>query len=348
MQKSFILILCLMFFSSVSYPLSEETNNSAVRIVAHSDSMIRGGSCLLIFKTGIPDVAKIWIEDNNCKVYYPIPYKCEGYYVALLGWDVGKSEFEPKIILRDTQGTAYTNQIFLEKEEFVLKTMGVSVGSGSSIKKDKVVANPGTRWEVNWDGDYQRRDRMISGGSDADLEYITTLPETNRIEPTLFIPFLPIYDYSKTSGFGYLRTYYKKGKAIRKRFHLGLDLTREPHSAISNCNTGVVTYTGYESGYGNVMLVYHGLGLYSMYAHCSLINCEVGDIVDKQTMLGKTGKTGWVTGDHLHFAILIQGVFVDPEQWMSAGWVENQINRVFRKADEAILADKMCLLRREY
>jgi murein DD-endopeptidase MepM/ murein hydrolase activator NlpD len=62
-----------------------------------------------------------------------------------------------------------------------------------------------------------------------------------------------------------------------------------------------------------------------MYAHLSLIDVEAGIVVDKGDVLGRTGSTGMAGGDHLHFAMIIQGVFVNPVEWWDSHWIQDNI-----------------------
>jgi murein DD-endopeptidase MepM/ murein hydrolase activator NlpD len=77
----------------------------------------------------------------------------------------------------------------------------------------------------------------------------------------------------------------------------------------------VVVYADALGIYGNTVMLDHGLGVFSSYSHMSKIGVKVGDKVQKGAVLGQTGTTGLAAGDHLHFAINLQGEFVDPLEW---------------------------------
>lgn len=62
-----------------------------------------------------------------------------------------------------------------------------------------------------------------------------------------------------------------------------------------------------------------------MYAHLSLTGVEAGATVEKGDELGRTGSTGMAGGDHLHFAMIVQGVFVDPLEWWDPHWIQDNI-----------------------
>ena len=86
------------------------------------------------------------------------------------------------------------------------------------------------------------------------------------------------------------------------------------------------------------MILDHGLGVFSSYSHLSQIDVKVGDKVDKGAVLGRTGTTGLAVGDHLHFAINLQGEFVDPLEWWDPHWLKDQVEGVWAQAGAAAAA----------
>jgi murein DD-endopeptidase MepM/ murein hydrolase activator NlpD len=134
------------------------------------------------------------------------------------------------------------------------------------------------------------------------------------------------------SRFADYRTYMHAGKEIDKQVHLGFDLASLQHAPVPASNRGVVLFANYLGIYGNVVIVDHGLGVQTLYAHLSTMEVKEGDKVEKGHVLGRTGSTGLAGGDHLHFTILVNGVAVNPVEWWDQHWMED---RVFRKIREA-------------
>jgi murein DD-endopeptidase MepM/ murein hydrolase activator NlpD len=82
--------------------------------------------------------------------------------------------------------------------------------------------------------------------------------------------------------------------------------------------------------YGNCVIVDHGFGVQSLYAHLSTIEVQVGERVEKEQQLGRSGMTGLAGGDHLHFTMLVNGQMVNPIEWWDAHWIEDRILRKIR------------------
>jgi murein DD-endopeptidase MepM/ murein hydrolase activator NlpD len=134
------------------------------------------------------------------------------------------------------------------------------------------------------------------------------------------------------SRFADYRTYFHNGKEIDRQVHLGFDLASLQQAPVPASNSGTVIFANYLGIYGNCVVLDHGLGVQSLYAHLSTIDVREGDAVQKGHVLGRTGTTGLAGGDHLHFTMLVNGVAVNPIEWWSAQWMED---RVFRKVREA-------------
>jgi murein DD-endopeptidase MepM/ murein hydrolase activator NlpD len=134
------------------------------------------------------------------------------------------------------------------------------------------------------------------------------------------------------SRFADQRTYYFGNKEIDRQVHLGFDLASVQHAPVHASNTGVVIFANFLGIYGNCVILDHGLGVQSLYAHLSSIGVKEGDKVEKGAELGRTGVTGLAGGDHLHFTMLLQGVPVNPVEWWDSHWLQD---RVLRKIKEA-------------
>lgn len=105
----------------------------------------------------------------------------------------------------------------------------------------------------------------------------------------------------------------------RSALHTGLDFPAEPGTAILAAAGGVVVTQEYHAAYGNMVEVDHGNHLVTRYAHASRVLVKKGDLIRRGQKIAEVGTTGRSTGPHLHFEVLVQGVFQDPQKFLTAG-----------------------------
>ena len=134
------------------------------------------------------------------------------------------------------------------------------------------------------------------------------------------------------SSFADHRTYLYNGQAIDQQVHLGFDLAATANVAILASNHGVVVHADFLGIYGNCVVIDHGMGLQSLYAHLSSIGVRVGDAVEQGREIGRSGRTGLAGGDHLHFTMLLHGHPVTPLEWWDPHWIGDRITRKIARA----------------
>jgi murein DD-endopeptidase MepM/ murein hydrolase activator NlpD len=100
------------------------------------------------------------------------------------------------------------------------------------------------------------------------------------------------------------------------RPHEGIDVTAPMGAPIQAPASGRVIKTGWESGYGNVIVIDHGYGLTTKFAHCSKIEAQTGQIVKRNQIIAYVGNTGLATGPHLHYEVHVNGKPVDPLRYV--------------------------------
>ena len=98
--------------------------------------------------------------------------------------------------------------------------------------------------------------------------------------------------------------------------HTGVDLVAK-YVPLRAAKAGVVTFAGNMSGYGKIIIINHGNGYETRYAHLSVISTNVGEHVNQGDLIGKTGNSGRTTGAHLHFEIRVNGVPKNPMKYIN-------------------------------
>lgn len=101
--------------------------------------------------------------------------------------------------------------------------------------------------------------------------------------------------------------------------HTGLDFPAAQGTPIVAAAGGVVVTQEYHPAYGNMLEIDHGNDLITRYAHASKVLAKKGDLIKRGQKIAEVGSTGRSTGSHLHFEVLVQGVFQDPQKFLLAG-----------------------------
>jgi murein DD-endopeptidase MepM/ murein hydrolase activator NlpD len=137
--------------------------------------------------------------------------------------------------------------------------------------------------------------------------------------------FLNLPNASNRAGFADHRAYIYNGQQVDDQYHLGLDMASIARAPIPAANNGTVVFADDMGIYGLCVVVDHGLGLQTLYAHLSEIHVKDGDTVQRGDILGLTGTTGMAGGDHLHFGVILSGLPVQPLEWLDPRWIKHNI-----------------------
>jgi len=310
-----------------------------VNILANSYSITQGGSALVVFQAEDENLDTLYVEAGETK-FKAQPYKKEGYYAALIAWPFTNQDFQAKIVAID----AAKNQRVVDIPFYIINHS----------------------YRVSW---IQAKDEFIDGkitdlaSSDPDyahiedrLEKLKAINETMRLKNEDLIhtlsknvsseilkswkieKFYPLRNGQKVASYGDERHYYydSKDNEVSQSYHVGYDLASTKMATIKASNGGTVVYANDNGIYGNMPMIDHGLGLYSLYGHCSQLLVNEGDEVKAGDDIAKTGVSGLALGDHLHLGILVQGIEVRPVEWFDQSWIRKNIDDVFKAADKII------------
>jgi len=310
-----------------------------VNILANSRMINQGGSALVVFQADDENMDELYVLANKNK-FKVQPYKKEGYYATLIAWPFKDESFDAKIVATDLAGN--------RREVHIPYYHGNPRYKTSQIKAtDKFIDGKIT--------DLASSDPEYADITDK-LEKLKAINETMRLKNEVLIhkkskpvsdemldswkikKFYPLRNGKKVASFGDHRYYYygKKDNVVSESYHVGYDLASNSMADIKVSNPGKVVFADDNGIYGNMLLIDHGLGLYTLYGHCSQFLVNEGDEVHAGQTIAKTGMTGLALGDHLHFGILVQGIEVRPIEWFDQSWINKFINKPFKQADDII------------
>lgn len=293
--------------------------------VAHAQRYIRpGGSGIVVYDLSEETVRHGVLIDDNFFPGYPLPSR-ENRYIAYIAlpWNAGPPK-KTEVIAEDKAGN---------RGKVVFSTIYKKVRE----KKDRINVSDGflKRKIPEFEAHYPEMrgsevEKYLFANNEIrqrNAEAIRELCATPVPEQLWKDRFLRMPGAGR-AGFADQRTYYYKNKAIDHQVHLGMDIASTARVPIKAANNGKVIFTDYLGIYGNTVIIDHGQGLFSLYSHLSRIDTETGTMVKKGELIGRSGATGMAGGDHLHFSMLVHGIFVTPVEWWDQHWIDVNINAV--------------------
>jgi murein DD-endopeptidase MepM/ murein hydrolase activator NlpD len=158
-----------------------------------------------------------------------------------------------------------------------------------------------------------------------DAERIREVCERSSEKRLWTEPFLQLPNSQVNARYAEKRSYHYQGRLVDQQSHMGFDFASTARAPTLAANSGVVAFAGPLGIYGNTVILDHGLGVFSLYGHLSEVTVKEGEAVTRGQPMGRTGDTGLAGGDHLHFSMLVGGLFVDPLEWFDEGWIRDHV-----------------------
>jgi len=292
--------------------------------ILHSERYISpGGSGIVIYRLNDPETKHGIVVNNH---YFP------GFLVGDGRDDTNISYFalpfttqsisKSFIIAEDTAGNQAKASFTATYKKKIFKKDRINVGNSFLNKKIPEFEQTYQEMQGNSVEKYLYVNNEVRQQNNKQIALLCRNPHEERLWTGRFTRM----SGSSRSGYADHRTYYYGDKAIDKQVHLGIDIASTKRADVKASETGIVIHADYLGIYGNMVLLDHGQGVFSLYSHLSQINVAEGDRIEKGSVLGLTGTTGMAGGDHLHFSMLIHGIFVTPKEWWDQHWIDVTID----------------------
>lgn len=312
-----------------------DTSKPVANVIGNSRYIQRGGSAVIVVKVSDDNLQDAYISFNDEKTYQLTPYYKQGYYVALIAWPMDITAFNRvNLIAIDKADNKTITKVpfYIQKKTFKNDRINLSEkfirNVSASVLEQSFEQIPDNLEDIFVYSNTTLRDKNIKT-----IEQTVEQNKQDDIVSNFDIDAFKRLRGSKTvAGYGDRRHYYLDGKKITEAWHLGIDWASVKKAPIRISNRGKVIFKNYLGLYGNSIIVDHGMGLATLYAHTSSQHVEVGQDVKARAKIGNTGSTGAVFGDHLHFGVLVQGVEVNPIEWMDRNWIKVRITDVLTRA----------------
>ena len=325
--------------SSAAHPLRVRLERPQVAVVSMHHFVNHGGSEMVVFRATPNDVAAgVRVGERTYKAYpgtavgIQDPNVRVAVYALLHDQDLNTPM---KVFATDEAGNTTTadipSQVF--PKTFRKSRIDVPDPFLQRVVPAILENSPDFAREVADPNDLLAAFLKVNGGlRQKNAETIAALADESAPEMLWQGVFQQLGGSKVESSFADHRTYFHDGKEIDQQVHLGFDLAVTAAVPIVAAGRGRVVHADYLGIYGNCVILDHGLGVQSLYAHLSSMDVKVGDTVDKGQQLGRSGMTGLAGGDHLHFTMLVGGQPVNAVDWWSAQWMEDRLLRKIREA----------------
>jgi murein DD-endopeptidase MepM/ murein hydrolase activator NlpD len=320
-----------------SVTLLVDTTPPMTEIINNSYAIGNGGSAAAVVKVSDENLKDKYILVNGKYRFNLTPFVKKDYYVALIAWPVYEKTFDAELVAEDKAGNVVREHIpyYWRKYRYPKAKINITDKFINQVAK-RVLSKmnlPIPNDPVQIFKDVNEKVRKLN---ETEIHNITSKIYENKVNGFSVARFRPLPGSAKRASFGEQRSYYYKGEKISFAIHKGIDLAKIKRAKIYSSNYGKVVAAKYIGIYGNTLIVYHKLGLYTLYGHTSVFKVKPGDMVRRGQVIARTGATGAVFGDHLHFGVYVQGIAVNPVEWMDPRWIKLNITNIINGSKRII------------
>ena len=278
------------------------------------------------------NIAEILNATKSGEVTYTVEAGDSYYYIAEL-YDMSVDDlldmnpgYDPKLlrvgdVLTISNAVPYLTVVDVERQNYV-QDVPYQVeyqDDNTMYQGDYKVLSPG----VYGKADVTANVTYING-EETDRQVVASVPLSEPVTETQARGTIPRPTWFPTGSFrwpcsGTLTSYFgRRNTGIRgaSTYHEGIDIANSYGTAIYAADGGTVSYSGWRSGFGYLVIIDHGNGYKTYYGHNSSLIVSVGEHVYKGQQIARMGSTGISSGNHCHFGIKINGTFVNPLNYL--------------------------------
>ncbi len=301
-----------------------DTRPPEIEVLSRAHNINQGGAGLVIFRTS-EDCSQSGVQVGDSFFpghtgFFNDPHVYLAFIALGYQQETDTAIFVKAVDLAGNRAKAGLNY-HLRHKVFRKERLNISDG----FLKQKIAGFPS---EIPLDANLSLLDKFIKINRDlreANYQKIARTCRDTDLKMHWQGDFLRLPKSATRARFADHRTYMYKGREIDQQVHMGIDLASVARSPIPAANAGIVVFAEQLGIYGKTVILDHGFGLFSMYAHLSHIGVKVGDRLSRGDILGRTGMTGLAGGDHLHFSMLIHNTFVNPVEWWDTNWIQHNV-----------------------
>ena len=323
----------------VSSKLIIDKKSPVANVIGNSYLLRQGGSGIIIVEIADENLKDYYISFNDEEVFELFPFYKKNFYISIITWPVQIKEFKKvNLVAVDMAGNKSVAKVpfyiktFAEKADDIKVSEDFINGVSKQVLENSEMNIPTETVDIFLKANKELREKNVKT-----IREVVRKNFSNILVTSYDIkPFLRLENSATVAGFGERRSYFYNDQKIDEAWHLGMDWASTKRAPIKTFNDGKVIYKDYLGIYGDTIILDHGLGLASLYAHTSTISVELNDEVKAGQQIGNTGATGAVFGDHLHFGMLVQGIEVNPNEWLDFTWMKTNVTKTIEDAVKII------------
>ncbi len=327
------------------FELTIDRKNPYARVLVNSRTIKKGGSATVVVEVKDENLSEKYISFNNEYKFELIPFVKKGFYAAIIAWpiDVEFDDFNiVNLVAIDKANNETVTKVPLYIKDLKIKNDNINI-SKNFINKVSIPVLRKSEYEIpsNEADIFIKQNRELRAQNIATIKSETLKNMSKDLISNYKINAFKRLKGSKTfAGFAERRQYFYEKEKIDEAWHLGMDWASIKHASVNSTNSGEVIFNDYLGIYGYTIIIDHKLGVQSLYAHTNKFHVQKGDKVSKGQKIADTGSTGAVFGDHLHFGMLVQGIEVNPLEWMDRAWIKSRVTNILDEAKQEISSIK--------
>ncbi len=310
--------------SLISHKMTVDTIPPTIRAISKMHNVNMGGTCLVVYKTSSDAIESgIYVNDHFSPGFPATEDTKDGTYIAYFALPFN-AESDINIYLwakdRADNTTRSTFYYHIRQKKFARDSLTITDGFLQRVLPyfDYFGLDPA-------DSDIEKYIKINNDSRISDNQLFYDLTKKTDPKQLWDGTWTRMQNAATMAKFGDHRSYFYKGQKVDEQYHLGVDLASLANSPVAASNNGRIIFAERNGIYGLTVMIDHGQGLASLYGHLSEIKAAVGDLVQKGDIIGNTGQTGLAGGDHLHFSMLVHGIFVNPVEWWDSHWIRDNI-----------------------
>jgi len=318
-----------------------DKKSPVANVITNSYLLRQGGSGIIIVEILDENLKDYYVSFNDEELFELFPFQKKNFYMSIITWPIDIKEFKRvNVVAIDLAGNKTETKVPFYIKSFKEKIDDIKISDEfvNSVSKH-VLENSNMNVPSSIVETFVKTNKELREKNLQTIKEVVKKNLPNAADnPFDLKPFIRLPNAATFAQFGERRHYFYNEQKIDEAWHLGMDWASVKRADVLISNPGKVIFKDYLGIYGDTVIVDHGYGLGTLYAHTSSIRVNVDDNVVAGQHIANTGSTGAVFGDHLHFGVLVQGIEVNPNEWLDFTWMKTNVTKTINDAMKVINA----------